>query len=410
VIEVADANLKSRFDIQSPSDSYSSENKEWSLLPMELVRDSTKNLELLSELLCTGLPSLSSPQGAVKIRPAMSVSARAAELASVLRHEDLEELRRLAVSNHVIMRAFESLAPILDVEGNRQGAEWVEHALNEERARIQHALNFLQEICLALQQAGCPATVIKSLDHWPDLGSDLDLYSDADPAEIVDVMTTTFKAKVDDRSWGDRLANKWNFALPGLPELVEIHVRRLGQTGEQIAVTRSLVARTHVKTIGHYSFNVPAPEDRIVISTLQRMYRHFYIRLCDIVDNAGLLDPRLVDFEYLHSLGAAAGLWDGIATYLNIISEYVESYRGYGLPLPSLVTGSAKFGAEKVRFRRNFLRVPILPQSINLYAGELKTLLMNGDLRNSLRLSLLPGLATAAALEQKLTGSDKGIW
>src|SRR5437588_5525503 len=106
VIEVADANLKSRFDIQSPSDSYSSENKEWSLLPMELVRDSTKNLELLSELLCTGLPSLSSPQGAVKMRPAMSVSARAAELASVLRHEDLEELRRLAVSNHVIMRAF----------------------------------------------------------------------------------------------------------------------------------------------------------------------------------------------------------------------------------------------------------------------------------------------------------------
>jgi hypothetical protein len=155
---------------------------------------------------------------------------------------------------------------------------------------------------------------------------------------------------------------------------------------------------------------VPAPEDRIVISTLQRMYRHFYIRLCDIVDNAALLDQHLVDFEYLHSLGASAGLWDGIATYLNIISEYMEAYRGYGVPLPSLVTGSAKFGAAKVRFRRQFLRVPILPQSIHLYAGELKTLLMNGDLRNSLRLSLLPGLATAAALEQKLTGSDKGIW
>jgi hypothetical protein len=155
---------------------------------------------------------------------------------------------------------------------------------------------------------------------------------------------------------------------------------------------------------------VPAAEDRIVISTLQRMYRHFYIRLCDVVDNAALLDQRLVDFEYLHSLGAAAGLWDGIATYLKIISEYVEAYRGYGVPLPSLVTGSAKFGAGKVRFRKQFLRVPILPQSINLYAGELKTLLMNGDLRNGLRLSLLPGLATAAALEQKLTGSDKGIW
>jgi hypothetical protein len=51
-----------------------------------------------------------------------------------------------------------------------------------------------------------------------------------------------------------------------------------------------------------------------------------------------------------------------------------------------------------------------LPHSLNLYASELMTLLLKGELRNSLRLSLLPGLATAAALEQKLTGSDKGIW
>ena len=47
---------------------------------------------------------------------------------------------------------------------------------------------------------------------------------------------------------------------------------------------------------------------------------------------------------------------------------------------------------------------------MNLYAAELKTLLLNGDSVTALRLSLLPGLATAAALEQKLTGSDKGIW
>jgi hypothetical protein len=95
---------------------------------------------------------------------------------------------------------------------------------------------------------------------------------------------------------------------------------------------------------------------------------------------------------------------------LTIISEYVEAYRGSGVPLNSLVTASAKFGTDQVRFRRDFLRVSILPHSMNLYASELMTLLLKGELRNSLRLSLLPGLATAAALEQKLTGSDKGIW
>lgn len=289
-------------------------------------------------------------------------------------------------------------------------AEGVAGAMLEEHARIEHALGFLTQICGALEDSGCPVIVIKSLDHWPDLGSDLDLYTDAEPAAVVSVMNAKFRARLADRSWGDRLANKWNFIVPGLPELVEVHARRLGQTGEQTALTRSVSERAVIMKVGPYSFRVAAPEDRVVISTLQRMYRHFYIRLCDIADNARLLDSRRVDFGYLHSLGLGAGLWEGIATYLNIISEYVETYRGFGVPLPALVQGAAKFGTSKVRFRKDFLRVPILPDSLNLYAGELKTLFFRGELRNTLRLSLLPGLATAAALEQKITGSDKGIW
>jgi hypothetical protein len=198
--------------------------------------------------------------------------------------------------------------------------------------------------------------------------------------------------------------------LPGLPELVEIHVGRLGQTGEQAALAKSLVADSRSVRVGDYSFRVPSAEHRVMISTLQRMYRHFYIRLCDVIDNARLLDSQAVDFAYLHHLGLTAGLWEGIATYLTIISGYVTRFRGEGVPLTLLVTSSARFGSDKVRFRRDFLRVPILPHSLNLYAGELKTLLRRGQLRDSFRLSLLPGLATAAALEQKITGSDKGIW
>jgi hypothetical protein len=375
---------------------------------MPIVRDTTSKLQLLSELLF-GAGSSRMETGPDRASQG-TASSSAADLVATLTIQDLEELKSLAMTNHVIMRCFERLAPILTFAEKPELSAWTFVAIEDERKRIRHALGILNQICDAFESAGCPIMVIKSLDHWPDLGSDLDLYSDADASQVVDVMRAKFGAKVEDRSWGDRLANKWNFVIPGLPELVEVHVGRLGQTGEQTVVTRSVSSRRRIAYVEGYSFPVPAPEDRIVISTLQRMYRHFYIRLCDIADNARLLDERSVDFEYLHSLGTTAGLWDGIATYLTIISHYVEAYRGYGTPLSSLVTGSAKFGAEKVRFRKDFLRVPILPQSLNLYAGELKTLLMRGDLRNSLRLSLLPGLATAAALEQKLTGSDKGIW
>jgi len=369
------------------------------------VRDSTANLCLLSELLFNPGSFLSSARNGAFAKQMAQFSEQASDADG-----DLEQLRQLAMTNHVIVRSFETLERILVNKGANGEAEFVTNAVAAEHARIRHALGFLTKICAALEEGGCRAIVIKSLDHWPDLGSDLDLYTDAPANRLVNVMRKRFHATVAERSWGDRLANKWNFIVPGLPELVEVHVGRLGQTGEHTTLTRSLSSRTRTATIGQQTFRVAAPEDRIILSTLQRMYRHFYIRLCDVVDNATLLDARTVDFGYLHSLGSAAGIWDGIATYLTIISEYVEAYRGYGVPLPEMVTGSARFNTDKVRFRRDFLRVPILPHSAGLYTRQLTTLLLRGELRNSFRLSLLPGLATAAAVELKITGSDKGIW
>lgn len=375
---------------------------------MAFLREPQSQFQFLSEILLSGTPSASPDTRDSK--PAGAVSTEVANAAKTITPDGMQALKELAATNHVIIRAFETLEPVLQSEGNTECAEFASSALREEKRRIDHALGFLERICGALQQNGCSVAVIKSLDHWPDLGSDLDLYTDSDPAKVVQVMAAVFDAKVAERSWGDRLANKWNFVIPGLPEMVEVHIGRLGQTGEQTAFTESLMGRTRTLQLGERSFRVLAPEDRVVISTMQRMYRHFYIRLCDVVDNARLLDAKQVDFDLLHAIGAASGLWEGIATYLVIVSQYVESYRGYGAPLPSLVAKSARFGVASVSFRRDFLRVPILPHSLNLYAGELRTLILKGQLRNSLRLSLLPGLATAAALEMKITGSDKGIW
>jgi len=371
------------------------------------VRDTTAALQILSELsLAYSARHLISEASVV---PGFRCSDNTMDLLSRLSPQDLQDLRSLAMTNHVVIRSFTPLLDILLRIGQSEAAEWVAAAIQSEQARIQHAIGFLSQICSTLETAGCPVVVIKSLDHWPDLGSDLDLYSDAHAAKLNEVMRLNFGATLAERSWGDRLANKWNFVVPGLPELVEVHAGRLGQTGEQTAVTQSLTQRTESRHLAGGTFRVGAPEDRVVISTLQRMYRHFYIRLCDIVDNWRLLDAGLIDFSYLYTLGTAAGLWDGIATYLNIISEYAAAF-GHKTNIPAAVSESAKFGTGRVRFRRQFLRVPILPDSLALYSTELKSLLLKGELRNSLRLTLLPGLAAAAAIEQKITGSDKGVW
>ena len=386
---------------------------------MNSMKNSTKYLTLLSHALLRG-DEITRPDGAASEPHRGDRSVPLTDTTDDSLHDshpdtlsnldlkDFGELWTLATSHHVIMRAFPHLRRVLGASGGGR-TEWIDRAMDREQTRRQHALSFLSPICQALEEAG-DVVVIKSLDHWPDLGSDLDLYTNARSAEVVAIMRERFKAHVEEQSWGDRLANKWNFVIPSLPEPVEVHVARLGQTGEQIAITRSLIARAATAQFGFHSFKVPAPEDRMIISTLQRMYRHFYIRVCDIVDNAKLIDAGTVDYLYLKSLTKPAGLWDGLATYLFIISGYVKSYRGEGLILPSFVPRSARFGNETVRFKRNFLRIPIFPQAMCLYASEWKRLLFSGELQSTLRLSLLPGLATAAALEFKITGSDKGIW
>ena len=353
----------------------------------------------------------SSPQANMSILSRLLLGPRSATPdPRDMSRDQFDCLVTLASLNHVVVRGLNILLEDLRGEGDEERIAWTEHALAAEQLRIQTAIGFLHEICSALENEGHDVAVIKSLDHWPDLGSDLDLYTDADPREIIALMKGRFQAGIAPRSWGDRLASKWNFVIPGLPEAVEIHMGRLGQTGEHLQMAARLVRRTRVIAIDDTLFRVPSTSDRILISTLQRMYRHFYFRLCDIVDSAALVERGSIDFDDLHDAATDAGIWEGVATYLTIVSDYVKSYRGSGLDLPPQVVDAARFGGAEIYFSKDFLRVPILPQSAKLYAKQLAGLMRRRELESGARLSLLPWLATAAVVGQKITGSDKGIW
>ncbi|HXS77137.1 MAG TPA: hypothetical protein VN753_13250 [Terracidiphilus sp.] len=357
-----------------------------------------KCLDLLSRLL---------------IAPAGSLSAASPELEKVvlrISKPEFDALVALADTNHVIVRGLETFKQITIKAGDVLRSEWADEALTAERARIENAIAHLWQITNAFTNRRYSVAVIKSLDHLPDLGSDLDLFTNASPGEVIQLMREEFNAVPDARSWGDRLAGKWNFIVPGLPELVEIHVGRLGQTGEQFAIASSLIDRTRCIAVGDLIFRVPAVSDRLMISTLQRMYRHFYFRLCDVIDSAQLVETGMVDYDDLYVAARTAGIWEGMATYLAIISDYVKRFRGEGLDIPQWVLKSARFDGHQIYFAKDFLRVPIMPQSAMLYGKQLAGVLKRRQIHSGARLSLLPWLATAALVGQKITGSDKGIW
>jgi hypothetical protein len=323
---------------------------------------------------------------------------------------ELREIFNLADSHHVTVRVIEILQGAANRSGKADLGRRLEPILSVERKRIANALHYMNAICQSFEAAGCPITIIKSVDHWPDLGGDIDLYTSGSRDVVVDLFRKGFKAELEAQSWGDRLANKWNFRIPGLPELVECHVKWLGQTGEQVALARCVEQRQMLRQVADYVLPVPAPEERIVISTLQRMYRHFYIRLCDIANIAALLRDNAVDFSDLKKTADLGSIWPGVATLLTIVVEYVKRYGGEVLTLPQEVVASALSSQKRTYISQKFVRIPIMPDAAELYTHQMVGIGSSRNFRAMFRLGLLPALATAAFIGYKLTGSDKGIW
>ena len=291
-----------------------------------------------------------------------------------------------------------------------QSTEDLEYLSQVEQRRVEHALFALSKVVRALEFTGHSPVVIKTLDHWPDIGSDLDLFTAATEDDTVRVMRSELQAEPQPQSWGDRLAHKWNFRIPGLPQLVEIHVGCLGQTGEQDELPAHLSETSVMREVGAFRFRVPAPEEQVAIATLQRMYRHFYIRLTDLLNLTSLVRGGCLDFVRLRTSAERWSIWPGVATLLKITSDYNERAGVGRLPLPEFVVCSARFGAEVTYVGKEFLRVPMLPQGSELFLQQLIGTGAARRFRAAARLSLLPALAAAAFLNLRITGDDKGIW
>jgi len=162
------------------------------------------------------------------------------------------------------------------------------------------------------------------------------------------------------------------------------------------------------KSVGGHDFYVPAPEERIVISTLQRVYRHFYYRLCDMIDFALLLRNEPVNFVELREAADSAGIWPGVATFLVLIQTFIKSFGGE-VVLPEEVIAGAHARGENVRFGNGFLRVSKVTAA-GLYGTQVIQAGLRRDVRALMRLPLLPPLAITALVAHELTGNDKGIW
>jgi len=102
---------------------------------MNGVADSTKCLILLSEIMTVR----ESGSASSSVRRESRALEQLSRVAACLSQEELVELGALANSHHVTMRTFPALRQMMTLEGNSHSAEWIDNAIEKERARIQNA-------------------------------------------------------------------------------------------------------------------------------------------------------------------------------------------------------------------------------------------------------------------------------
>jgi Uncharacterised nucleotidyltransferase len=334
--------------------------------------------------------------------------AESVTLLSALEEAEFADFLKLLNDHHVTLRA---LQPYVGIGANAS-ARWVEpaqKAITREQERIRVSLEFLSAICAELEANGDRVVAFKTLDHWPDFGNDLDLFIMGDEERIRRVLTDTFEGEAQVRSWGDYLAHKWSFRVPGCPADVELHINRLGQAGEHSKLARRFISRRHNFYVNGHSFLVPAPEERVIAATLQRMYRHLYFRVCDIVNLATLLQGNELSWDELAFAAEMGGIWPGVAGCLQIVADYANRYLRKPLRLPQQLRAT-RVNASQLRVQGRFLHVPFFPHGAELFCRQLAQMLARRDFDATARLSLLPPLASVAAVAYVLTGSNGRIW
>lgn len=326
-----------------------------------------------------------------------------------LKEQERQKFIRTAINHRILVRSLCALANHAE-RSCFPTPDWILAALTTEQARTPHALNIISSVCAVLDTSGFPAVVIKSLDHFPDLGSDFDIYTSGSERDIKKLMRENFDAQLESKSLSERLACKYRFRIPNLEKPLEIHRGRLGQTGQQVRMGRLILQRRVKKSFGGHKFTVPAPEDQILLRVVDRFYRHYCLRLCDIADIAQLIQSSTLDFEYLKNESKRAGIRKGVCAYLEIVDQFYWLYRGEHLRLPPWVWKGASFDADSVYVHAGLLRIPLFPQSAGLFTHELAKAIRRKDIKKSLRTGVIPALAVAAAARFRITGRDKGIW
>lgn len=301
-------------------------------------------------------------------------------------------------TNRVHLRWIKNANPVF----GRKFKKEIREVIKKEKARVDRSLKVIKNLSEEFEKRKLPFIIIKTMDNLPDIGNDIDVYANA-PVRIIDeIFLRKLKGVLQEPTVSDRLARKRNYIVNRCT--VEIHCTRLGQVGEDTRFGKDLL-KNRVKTkINGINTYIPTPEFQLLLYVIQRIYRHFNIRICDIYNTANLIEK--LNWKALKKISCKHGMWKGVLLYLTYIDKITKYY--------GKDSGIGKFVKDrkwpsKIKDRNMHFRFPIFSTGLSVYSRKVVSYLFNLNLSGLFRLCLIPPLGILHIILTAIFGEDK-IW
>lgn len=322
------------------------------------------------------------------------------------RPPDWGGLLRVARRNVVLLR----LAEQLERRGMR-APDFFGEAVRRERRRNAKIFRVVRGVSRACERRGFEFIFAKTFQHYPDAGSDVDLFvasrSTGSDALILEGLLAAPKR----RGWRGRLSGAASYRIAGCDAVFEIHHGRLGLLGEHGWYVARLIENGGRARVGGAEFLLPSAEDLLVLQGMQRVCGHGHVRLCDVVSTVKLLRREEMDWPYVFETSRQLGTLHGLRSYLAYVDQIQREALGVGVAAPPQAWGGRGARPERfarVQFKDDFYKFPRLRVGAAIYAGKVRAAVRAGDWGGAGRLCLVPLVAASSALSKVSKASPPG--
>lgn len=296
-----------------------------------------------------------------------------------------KEFAKLAHKNLIMVRSYNELSRI----GIKINEFEYSELVRLERERINKTGAFIGTLSALCRQEGMVHLFLKSLQHYPDMGHDIDLLIMDRSRKFDKILVKKFGPKSLRGNIVNLLSGKTDFILDSCPSSVEIHHGRIGHVGEHTHYPVFLMKNSHMVMLDDAHFPIPSLEDQLLIQTIQRIYCHFYVRISDLVCSIKLLQNRKLDWDYIVGTAKEINIIEGLRAYLSYVNEAHCNIFAKNI-VPELIWRSLECGRYRcLTFRNSYYRYPMLSVTNKVYLNKIAKDVISGKFVSALRSTLI---------------------